>query len=68
MKKINSPKEMAASKERAESYDRAKASEKSRKTREASPWGKSEYEPQGSEAAYIQGGSKTEKRYYENKN
>lgn len=67
LKKINSPKEMAATKERGESYERAKTSEKSRKQREASPWGESTYEPSGSEKAYIEGGSKLEQRYYDNK-
>ena len=67
LKKINSPKEMAATKERGESYERAKESQRNRKIKDSAPWSKGESQPSGSEAAYIQGGAKTEKRYYENK-
>jgi hypothetical protein len=66
LKKINSPKEMAATRERGESYERAKESARKRKIKDSAPWSKGESEPSGSEAAYIQGGAKMEKRYYDN--
>ena len=67
LKNVNSPKVMAESKAGAESFDRAKESQRQRKIKDSAPWSKGESKPSGSEAAYIQGGSKTEKRYNETK-
>ena len=67
LKNVNSPKVMAESKAGAESFDRAKESQRQRKIKDSAPWSKGESKPSGSEAAYIQGGSKAEKRYNETK-
>jgi hypothetical protein len=67
LKNVNSPKVMAESKAGAESFDRAKESQRQRKIKDSAPWSKGESKPSGSEAAYIQGGSKMEKRYNETK-